>query len=62
MEVGGEVSRCGAVWRGSSSPHSHVWWVKIGRDTLGANDPSPRPDRIAQGSSAGKIKPHNFWL
>ena len=40
----------------------HVWWIKIRRDTLGAGDPSPRPDCAAQGSSAGKIKPHNFWL
>ena len=42
-------------------PHSCVV-DKIGRDTLGESNPSPRPDRAAQGSSTGKIKPHNFCL
>ena len=42
-------------------PHS-VWWIKIRRDRLGASDPKPRPDHTAQGSSARKIDPHNFWL
>ena len=42
--------------------HIHVGWIKIRRDTLGANDPSPRPDRATQVPSFGKRKPHNFWL
>ena len=29
---------------------------------MGVSNPSPRPDHIAQGSSTGKIHPHNFWL
>ena len=33
-----------------------------GRDTLGASDPSLRPDHTAQGSSTGKIDPHYHWL
>ena len=37
-------------------------WMKIGRDTMGVSDPSPRSDHTAQGSSARKIKPHTFWL
>ena len=41
--------------------HIHVWWIKIGKDTLGVNDSSPRPDRTAQYSSARKINPYNFW-
>ena len=32
------------------------------RDISGARDPSPTPDHLAQGSSARKISPHNFWL
>ena len=43
------------------APHSHV--VDRNReDTWGLSDPSPRSDHTAQGSSAGEIKPHNFWL
>ena len=42
--------------------HIHVWWIKIRRYTLGVSDPSPSPDHTAQGSSAKKINPHNFWL
>ena len=41
---------------------THVWWIKIGRDTAGVRDPHPTPDYPAQGSSARKISPHNFWL
>ena len=33
-----------------------VWWIKIGRD------PSLTPDHPAQGFSARKVGPHNFWL
>ena len=32
--------------------HNHMWWVKIGRDTSEARNPSPIPDYPAQGSSA----------
>ena len=42
--------------------HIHVWWIKIGKDTLGVNDSSPRPDRTAQYSSARKINSHDFLL
>ena len=42
--------------------HTHVWWIKIRRDTSGVRDPSPTPYPQAQGSSARKISPHNFWL
>ena len=40
----------------------YVWWVKIGKDTLGDSNPSPSPDCTAQGSSTRKINPHKFWL
>ena len=57
--------RQAVMWRckdgGQAVPH-HVWWIKIGRDTLGVRDPSPTPDHPAQGSSARKISPYNFWL
>ena len=42
--------------------HVRMWWVKMGRATLGASDPSPRSDCTAQGSSTRRINPHNFWL
>ena len=32
-------------------------WIKIGRDTLRARDPSPKSDHRAQGSSANKKSP-----
>ena len=42
--------------------HMCVWQIKIGRETLGVRDPSPRTDCTAQGSSARKINFHDFWL
>ena len=43
--------------------HIHMWQIKIGRDTSGVGDPSPKPDHPAvQGSSARKIKSHTFCL
>ena len=42
--------------------HTYMWWIKIRRDILGVRYPSPTPDHPAQGSSARKIRPHNFWL
>ena len=42
--------------------HKHTWRIKAGRDTRGASHPNPRPDNAVQGSSIGKIKPHNFCL
>ena len=57
---GAEMQRGAEMWNGWS--HIYVWWIKIGRDILGARDPSPRPDHPAQGSSDRKISPHNFWL
>ena len=36
--------------------------LNIGRDILGARSSSPIPGPIAQGSSARKISPYNFWL
>ena len=61
----GEETQCGAdrwQWRQNrhGQSHIHMCWIKIGRDTLGAGSPSPRPDHTAQDSSAGKINPHNF--
>ena len=53
-----EMWRCRDVER----PHTHVWWIKIRRDTLGAKDPRPTSDHPAQVSSARKISPYNFWL
>ena len=48
------------LWNRQS--HIHVWWRKIGKDTSGVSDPSPRPAHTAQGSSARKISPHHFWM
>ena len=45
---------------GHGLSHIHGWWVKIGRDILGAKDPSRRPDHTAQGFSTRKTNPHNF--
>ena len=42
--------------------HTHAYWIKIRRYTLGAKDPTPTPDHPAQGSSTRKVSPHNFWL
>ena len=39
-----------------------MWWIKIGIDVSGVKDLSSTPDHPAQGSSARKITPHNFWL
>ena len=51
------------TWRcGMGASHSHMWWIKIRRDTSGVRDPRPTPDHPAQGSSARKISSHNFWL
>ena len=47
-------------WNGQF--HTHMWWVKIRMDTLRESNPIPRPNHTAQGSSAGKIYPYNFWL
>ena len=70
-QVGGAESR---IWqRGAETPcgaqrqqqrrfHIHVQWIKIGREILAASDPRCRPDHTAQGSSTGKINPHNLWL
>ena len=61
IEKGGEARRCGVggevVMDGW--PLIHVWRIKIRRDALGAGNPSPRLDHTAQGSSTGKIHPHN---
>ena len=61
LEMGGET-----VWYGEARRngwfHIHLWWIKIGRDSLGAMDPSPRPDHTAQDSSTGKINPQYLWL
>ena len=58
--------RCEEAWRHrdremwNMQSHTHVWWIKIGRDTLGARDPSPTPNYPAQGSTARKRSSHNF--
>ena len=41
---------------------THVWWIKIREGYLRSKEPSPITDCPAQGSSARKISPHNFWL
>ena len=63
----GEAERCGnAVWCREAERTGqyciHVWWIKIGRGTLGVSDPCPKPDCTARGSSTGEINPHNFWI
>ena len=62
MEHGSTEMRYGMKRQWDGWSHIHVWRIEIQKDTLGLRDPSPRPDHIAQGSSAGKINPHNFWL
>ena len=42
--------------------HTHIYWTKIKKDILEVRDPCPIPGPIAQGSSARKISPYNFWL
>ena len=56
---GGKMRGGGGKWA-QPVPHSHM--VDKNWDTLGRSHPSPRPDSTAQGSSARKIDPHNFWL
>ena len=70
VEMGREAWSSGVMRRDGSSgcaradsqSHIHMWGIKVRRDTLGASDPSPRPDCTAEGSSARKMNPHNFWL
>ena len=43
----GTETQCGEErwqWR-KGWPQIHKWWTKIGRDTLGARDPNPSPDK-----------------
>ena len=47
--------------KNSLVPHPHVI-EKFGRNILGVTSLSPTPGTPAQGSSARKISPHNFWL
>ena len=42
--------------------NTNVWGIKIWEGYLGARSTSPTPVPAAQGSSARKISPHNFWL
>ena len=56
------VERHGKAETQNRQSHNHVWWMKIRRDTWGARDPSPRLGHPAQGPSARRISPHNFWL
>ena len=42
--------------------HIHVWWVKSQETPCERTSPAPRLDHAAQGSSTGKIKPHNFFF
>ena len=60
-----QVKRCrtDAKKRQNRRSHIRMRWIKIGRDTSEGRDPSSKPDHpAAQGSSARKINPHNFWL
>ena len=45
---------CGSGGQWIRWSHIHMWQIKAGRDTWGASDPISRPERAAQGSSAGK--------
>ena len=69
MEMGwkGKDTQCsGERWwqqcSGHGWSHIHVWWIRIGRNTIGVSDLSPRPYGTAQGSSTRKTNPYNFWL
>ena len=57
------MQRCAEMRRneetGNGWSHTHMWWIKIRRGTLGARDPSPRPDHPARVPVTGS--PHNFW-
>ena len=47
--------QCGTEgWRLNGQSYIHVWWIKMGRDTLGASDASPGPDHTAHGSRPGR--------
>ena len=54
--------RGGGMEKWNGQYYTHVWWIKIRRDTLGVRDPVLTPDHPVQGSSARKITPYNFWL
>ena len=56
-----QTQKCGEMEMQNGQSHIHLWRIKIRRDTSGARDPSPTQDHPAQGSSARKISPHNFW-
>ena len=53
----GPDAECGMGWS-----LTHVWWIKIRRGIWGARSHSLIPEALAQGSSARKISPYNFWL
>ena len=42
--------------------HTHVWWIKVEEGYLRSKAFQPHTRPSAQGSSAKKISPHNFWL
>ena len=42
--------------------HIHMWWIKIWEGYIGREESQPHTMPSAQGSSARKISPHNFWL
>ena len=56
----GMQTQCGSKRQWNRQSHIHLWWIKFGKDVLGARDSSHRPDHAAQGSSTRKINPHNF--
>ena len=62
-ETGREVRRCSVVREAVAAdwmvPHSHMV-DKNWEGYLGSEGAQPRPDHIAQFSSARKINPHNF--
>ena len=41
MEIQREVERHKDVVMQNERSHTHVWWIKIERDTSGARDPAP---------------------
>ena len=49
--------RCRTGWS-----HTHVWRIKTQEGYLKSKESQPYTRPLAQGSSARKVSPHNFWL
>ena len=42
--------------------HTYRWWIKTQEGYLGSEETQPHTRPPAQGPSAKKVSPHNFWL